>query len=770
MSTPSTNTKQELLKSLFTSFTTGIRARKSIEPRTWLEKRELNPNDLQIGFNSGQFHHRKSDEFRKGYVDIGVLKESDAPVKEEGMKAYTCFGHYGIVFPLKDEQGEIVNLFAIRIKVKNETPLYLNRDGLYPCYPNQFTKRLFITETIMDAASLLQSKVMERGDEVLALFEGELRPQHVEAVKKLKQLEQVIFIGNEVQELKKQFPYLNISTIKLPDGHTMNDMLVNYGAEGICKLLEEVCQANVTETKVNINEMSIQDINANDANKKKLSIYNAQKIGYNGEAGNYYALGTLPHDLGTMNVVLEFEDRHTKKRERDKLDLYNNVQVQNYCTTQSEKNGSNANQLEADIMDFTNLLSEHRDKLIEKSQSAININQPAAKINHLKEREAVEFLSQPKLIKNINRLIGLSGIIGEENNRILLFICATTYKTNPLHVLVQSSSGSGKSHLINSIKDLMPSEDITDMTRITSKALYYCQDNDLTNKIIVIQDIDGLDKDAQYAFREAQSSGFLKSRSVSKDKFGNLIAVETKVTAHFSSMVATTKEEVYFDNMSRSVIVGIDESEAQTYRIVNLQNERIAGLVNTETEQRAKELLQNCIRVLRPCKIINRYANKIKLPVEAKMLRRLNEQFQNFIMQVTYLHQYQREIDDKGRVVCTPEDIKMAVDLFFDSIWMKVDELDGTTRQFFERMKTYLKKRGTNKMFTQKEIRQALNVSKSQCFRNLETLLRMEYIAIVSGSANRGYQYKITEWKQVKEHKDRIKQELYAQLNALRTN
>lgn len=771
MSTPSTNTKQELLKSLFISFTTGMRARKSIEPRTWLEKRELNPNDLQIGFNSGQFHHRKSDEFRKGYVDIGVLKASDAPTKEEGMKAYTCFGHYGIVFPLKDEQGEIVNLFAIRIKVKSDNPVYLNQDGLYPAYPNQFTKRLFITQTVMDAASLIQSKVLERGDEVISLFEGTLMPQHTEAIKQLMQLQQIIIIGQEVQELKQQYPDLNIAVIKLPDGHNLNDMLVNYGAEGINNFLNESGQLHEPSRSeiTNQTEIIYPNLRQEATAKKSLTIYNAQKIGFKGRAGDYNVLGSLSYDLGNMDVMLHFVEHNTGRTERDKINLYNSLMVQQYCINLHEKKGINANDIEADIMDLADLLSIHREKMIEKSEGMMSGMKSAPKINHLKEMEAVEFLCQPKLIKKINNLIGLSGVIGEESNRILLFICATSYKTNPLHVLVQSSSGSGKSHLINMVKDFIPQEDVLNWTRVTSKSLYYYQGTDLVNKLIVIQDIDGLDDDAKFAFREAQSANYLNSSLPVKDKFGNIQSVEKRVDAYFSSMTATT-HDVYYDNMSRSVIVGIDESEAQTRRIVQMQNQRIAGSIDTEKEQQAKELLQNCIRILRPYKVINRFADKINLPIEAKMLRRLNEQFQNFIMQITYLHQYQREIDDKGRVVTTIDDIKIAVDLFFDAIWLKIDELDSTTRNFFERMKTYLKKHNAKKTFTQKEIRQALNQSKSQCFRNFETLLRMEYIAIVSGSANRGYQYKITEWKQVKEHKDRIKQELYAQLNALRTN
>jgi hypothetical protein len=760
--------KQELLKNLFTSFTTGIRAKKSTQPREWLQQRELSYNDLQIGFNSGQFHHRKDENFRQGYVDIGVLTESDAPVKEEGMKAYTCFGHYGIVFPLLNEHGEIVNLFAIRIKIKNETPAYLNQDGLYPCYPNQFTKRLFITETVMDAASLLQSKVLQRGDEVLALFEGEIKQQHIDAIKKINQLQEIIFIGKEITKLKEIFSDIQSSTVKLPDGHTMNDMLVNYQAEGINKLLEETNQANVPETPVNTNEIEIQEDLSNQPSGKTLLIYNTQKIGYKGQAGHYCVRGSLSPDLGNMIVTLQLEERLTNKMQVKKIDLFDSLQVQNYCNDLYEKSGLNANEVEADIMDLASLLSAHRDKQFEKSETNLISNRPAQVINHEKEKEAVKFLSEPKLLQRIDKLIGLSGVAGEENNRTLLYLCASTYKTNPLHVLVQSSSGSGKSHLINTVKDFMPSEDVINLTRVTSKSLYHYQGNDLVNKLIVIQDFDGLDEEAQFAFREAQSAKFLSSSTVDKDKYGNLQSVVKRVAAYFSSMAATTHPEIYFDNMSRSIIIGVDESEAQTLRIVHLQNKRIAGLIDTDREQQAKELLQNCIRVLKPYQVINRYADKIRLPIEAKMLRRLNEQFQNFIMQVTYVHQFQREIDDKGRVVTTPEDIKMAMDLFFDAIWLKIDELDSTTRQFFERMKAYLKKHGNTKTFTQKEIRQALNQGRSQCYRNFETLHRMEYISIASGTANRGYQYKVTEWKQVKEQREKIKQELYAQVNALR--
>ena len=179
------------LGTLFQSFQTGLRAPKSEEPRQYLEELGLNYNDLEIGFNSGQFHHRKDEEFKKPYVALGVLKESNANVRDEGTTPYTMFGAYGIVFPLKDENGEIVNYYATRIKLASKPSAYLNNKGLYPCYPHELTKKLYIAQSVEDAAFILQYKICDSREAVIALHDGEMLPQHFEAIKGLRELEEI---------------------------------------------------------------------------------------------------------------------------------------------------------------------------------------------------------------------------------------------------------------------------------------------------------------------------------------------------------------------------------------------------------------------------------------------------------------------------------------------------------------------------------------------------------------------------------------------------
>lgn len=551
-----------------------------------------------------------------------------------------------------------------------------------------------------------------------------------------------------IESIQNLRPDLLVSTIQLPDGHSMNDMWLNYGSQGILELLE----------------------NPKSENESSLEIINDFKIAYKGKLATYYVIGTLPTDLGSLRISLHIVEKESQKKHRLKIDLADFVNVQNQCRELNEKQGLDANLLEVDLLKLADLIDDYREQKLEEELNPITDSYSEKELTPKAQEKAIEFLSNPKLIENIDKLLGQSGIVGEHDNRMTLFVIASSYKMpNLLHGLVNGSSGEGKSHLINSISECMPQEDVLNMTRITSKSLYHYRDKELINKLILIQDFDGLDDEAQLAFREMQSAKFLCSSTVTKDMFGNIRGKIKKVNAHFASLTATTQAEIYFDNMSRSIILGVDESKEQTLRIIKHQNMKIAGVSNSDSEQQAKQLLRNAIRVLKSYEVINPFADRISLPMEANMLRRLNSQFQSFITQITLLHQYQRKSDSKGRLIATKQDIEIAVEVFFNSIFLKVDELDKSTRQFFEQLKGYTKSqpKGSTHRFTAKEVRDALNVSKTNSFKKMEILQKLEYIGIAEGSANRGFKYMISHWDNLEKMKAKVKTDLNKQLEVL---
>jgi|CXWL01.1.fsa_nt_gi hypothetical protein len=187
----------ETLETLFQSFETGIRSGRTTKPKEYVKSIGLSYTEMRIGFNSGQFHHRQSQEVRDQFEALGVIKKSKKAVaNKQDLTAYTVFGHYGIVFPLMNMENVIVNFFAVRFDMATPKEEYLNNEGIYPKCPNANTKRLYITQTLIGCASLIQSKALENKEAVLALHNGELLPQHLEAIKSLHELEEIIIIKN----------------------------------------------------------------------------------------------------------------------------------------------------------------------------------------------------------------------------------------------------------------------------------------------------------------------------------------------------------------------------------------------------------------------------------------------------------------------------------------------------------------------------------------------------------------------------------------------
>src|SRR5690606_23062040 len=381
------------LTKMFLSFRKGLW--NSNPAKDYCKSRALNYETLEIGFNGGQFHHgqRKDEKLINDCLNYGLLTPAGTNSRTGG-QAYKAVGNRGIVFALKKKENEIVSLyFRSTTNDKNAKHYYLkNRSGLYPNYPNPNTKKLILTESIIDAASLLQalsSKQYAYGVEptaysILACYgTNGLTEEHQQAIKELPQLEEIIFFfdndtaGKEAVQkygamLKSEYPKLKITTTE-PINKDINETLQLHNEEIFIELLNN--------------------------------------------------RSPLTPKGGTI------DDKTTESK--------------------SPSFGGGG--------------------------------------------EAIDFLKRKHLLKNLNTEIGKAGIVGEENSRMLLFLIIISYlNKSPLHALVQGSSGSGKTHIISRIADLMPQEDVLRFPRITASSLYNWGEFDLFQKLVIIEDLDGL--------------------------------------------------------------------------------------------------------------------------------------------------------------------------------------------------------------------------------------------------------------------------------------
>jgi DNA primase len=453
-----------------------------------------------------------------------------------------------------------------------------------------------------------------------------------------------------------------------------------------------------------------------------------------------------------------------------KLDLYDYKQVESMSKLLSEKLSVAREVIENDLLHLTKALEDYKDEQLRKVKEKTQITIPPSTI-----QACTTFLQSKDLLNNINNLIGKAGVVGEEQSRLLLFIIASSYKMrDTLHAIVQGSSGSGKTTQIKVIANFMPDEDVKRFTRVTESSFYNYGEYDLQNKLIVLEDADGLEEKALLAFRELQSNEILISSSSQKlDNGHDYRSGERTVRGPIASLSATTKGEYYEDNMGRCFVISIDESKTQTKNVIDYQNQRAAGLINEVEEKQAIDLLKNCMRLLQPLEVINPYANKIHLPEEVHQRRRLNQLFQSIVKQITLLNQYQRQKDKQGRLITEREDIKAAIDILFESIVLKVDELDGSLRQFYEQLKTFTEQKAKeeNKLITEIdfnrfEVMQYTGVKKTQQHIYINKLIALEYLQQY-GFANRGFKYKIAHWDNMKHLREKIQAYLNEQIEQL---
>jgi len=118
-------------------------------------------------------------------------------------------------------------------------------------------------------------------------------------------------------------------------------------------------------------------------------------------------------------------------------------------------------------------------------------------------------------------------------------------------------------------------------------------------------------------------------------------------------------------------------------------------------------------------------------------------------------------------LIAQKEDLKIACDIMFESILLKVDELDGSLRQYFEQIKNYINSKGKEYEFTRIELRQQLKMSKTLQHNYINKLIELEYIRQSGGYINRGYHYKIIHWDNMAALRAKLKDGLANQLQSL---
>lgn len=440
--------------------------------------------------------------------------------------------------------------------------------------------------------------------------------------------------------------------------------------------------------------------------------------------------GISTYSMDKLRVTLKVnrnEDEYNAIRHN--IDLYNHNGVEKFVRRIAEYLKISTGIIRRSLQELIHRLENYRLSVIDR----IEEEEAEEYLLSKKERQAaINFLKTKHLLKNTNKYIGQSGVIGEEVNRLLMYIIFTTRKTeNPLNCISFGSSGSGKTYLQSKVAELIPEEERLSLTSLSGNSLYYFKKNELKNKLILLEDMDGA-QNILYPLRELQTKKKITKSVVQKVANGQGATRNLTVEGPISVAGCTTRESIYEDNSNRSFLIYIDESPEQDERIMQYQRRASAGKIHYQDEIDAQTLLKNVQRLLSSITVRNPFAEYLSLPKSVFKPRRTNTHYLQFIEAITFYHQYQRQKQydsETGEeyIETTLDDIKMANDLIKGILLRKSDSLNGVTRNYLETLKEYLNNKH-EKIFTNREIRRELRIKETTLRRYHRLLLDEEYI------------------------------------------
>lgn len=248
-------------------------------------------------------------------------------------------------------------------------------------------------------------------------------------------------------------------------------------------------------------------------------------------------------------------------------------------------------------------------------------------------------LQDENLLPTISILLKTAGLVEEEENGLLLFLMFLTRDFDqPLNVLIQGSTESGKTNLLQTVFSCIPHENrYLAKTLSESEFLNPPYPNFWRNKILLLDDLDFSVSDLD-AIRKCISGGKISKDTI--EFYDSNGEYKQKADIDPVCIVGTISQDKLVKEFSSNFfIINMDETDEQQQKVIDYQNKIEAGLIDQEGVNAVREVLKNMQRSFnRKLEIRNPFLK----PVFKRY--RVNVRYIMLVKAITYLHQHQLEI------------------------------------------------------------------------------------------------------------------------------
>lgn len=438
---------------------------------------------------------------------------------------------------------------------------------------------------------------------------------------------------------------------------------------------------------------------------------------------------------------------------RSTLDLYNDNQSDKLIRTLCDKWNTALLETSKSVHTLTTQLESYK---LERLKYPKNHQENTFELSQEEEKNAKKYLAHKNLIANLQNDFQHIGILGENENALILFLAMASHKyENPFSVLCLAKSGIGKSYLLQKLSECLPQNAVSFHTQISENALYYFDSHQIDGKVLFIEDLQWTHQMLS-PLATLQTQGRLIKTRATKDKDGMLHSTTFEVSGKLC-LIACAYSEKNYDSLSLPFLcLNLNHSHTQDFNVMEYQKKIRAGLINKDEITAIQRRLKCIIESLKSTSIINPYAPFINLPDDLPHPRKTLLLLLNFIDIITFFFQYQREtVTDESTgemlIKTAPEDIELAFKLLKNCLFRRADELSTTARGFYQWLKKYLQEAKTNQ-FTALDIRKAKRIHPRTLNNYLQELKLFSYVQIVGGNKHReGFIYKLTDINELTE-------------------
>jgi DNA primase catalytic core len=729
--------------------------------------------DFKLGFVNGSLKKTLPDN---GPI-IDSLKQLGLLNERGNEHFYNC-----VVFPIFDEDGNTVSFYGRSLEGKLHLYLAGPHRGVFNSKVLRTNKRIFLTESIIDALSLCQVGLKE----TISLYgTNGLTQGHIELFQKYRTGEIYLCLDNDeagkdaTLKIAERLAGLGIKSYQLglPEGiKDLNDYLLSGKTkDDFRQLLEKAvlirsqmpplaapCHsvvAGLTDITSSSGQIPLENSfltgQADLKDNPKITQDDTQiTFDFNGRSYRIRGLTTARLDQLRVNIKLATSGSY----HLDTLDLYNAKSRQSFVSQAKRVLNLEASILNQDLSLIVEHLEDEQAKMLEKS------NQRPVPTNQLTEQEkeeALGFLKSPDLFERILADFKFCGYVGEEMNLLLGYITAISRRLQePLATLLVSRSASGKSTLQDAVLSFTPPEDYEKYTRLTDQALFYKEEDALKHKLLAIEEEKGA-SGAGYSLRNLQSAHGLRIAATIKDpQTGKLKTDVYKVSGPTAIMITTTYSESFdYETYNRFIILTVDESIEQTRLILERQrlNESIEGLILKRQREKIRRLHHNVQRLLKPLEVANPYSDKLTFIDSVLRARREQPKYLAIIKSVALLRQYQKEIKSTSNegepfeyIEVDLKDVEIANSIANQILGRSLDEMSPPSRRLLIEIKRLVDKLSRELTLTQerciisrRDIREFTKWSDYQVRTHIRELEELEYLVPVAGCNGKRFTYQL---------------------------